>query len=66
MEIEKLKEHIENYKKKAYLHIYYLKWTMIFFTIVSKEIFNQNIYIITFIVLFNIAFIKNMIDNLNF
>ena len=58
-----------NFVNKANLHLYYLKLIMIVTILFLYEIkFYNNIQIIitTFIVLFNIAFTQNMINNLKY
>ena len=54
---------------KANLHLYYLKIIMLFIIFFLYEIkFYNNIQIIitSFIILFNIAFTQNMINNLKY
>jgi hypothetical protein len=54
---------------KANLHVYYLKLIMIFIIFVLYETkFYNNIQtcVTSFIILFNIAFVQNMINNLKY
>ena len=58
-----------NFVNKANLHLYYLKIIMIVTILFLYEIKfynNIQIFITTFIVLFNIAFTQNMINNLKY
>jgi hypothetical protein len=57
----------KNFKKKAFKHIYYLKLIMFIFTAILYEfkIFSKvQLAILVFIILFNLAFIQNMLCNL--
>jgi len=55
-----------NFKKKAQQHIYYLQMIMFVFMVILYEFkfVNQSqALIIIFIILFNIAFTQNMLNN---
>lgn len=57
----------KDFKNKATKHIYYLKITMFISTALLYElkVFSQlQLVILVFIILFNLAFIQNMLSNL--
>ena len=57
---------LSNFKKKAQKHIYYLQMIMCAFMVILYEFkfVNQSqALIIIFIILFNIAFTQNMLNN---
>jgi hypothetical protein len=57
----------KNFKNKANKHIYYLKIIMFIFTAIlyEFEVFSKvQLAILVFIILFNLAFIQNMLCNL--
>ena len=57
----------KNFKNKAFKHIYYLKIIMFIFTCILYEfkVFDKlQLTILIFIILFNLAFTQNMLNNL--
>ena len=62
------KNDLKKFVKKAFQHILYLKMIMFVLFLVMLE-YNfyteQQLFWVTFVVLFNIAFIQNMVNNLN-
>ena len=62
------KNDLKKFVKKAFQHIFYLKMIMFVLFLVMLE-YNfyteQQLFWVTFVVLFNIAFIQNMVNNLS-
>jgi hypothetical protein len=62
------KNDLKKFLKKAFQHIFYLKIIMflIFIILVDYKLYSeQQLFGVIFIILFNIAFVQNMMNNLS-
>jgi hypothetical protein len=65
--IENFKNEMRIFKKKAQIHIKYLKFLMFIIVIILNELkifTNYQILYLSFIIIFNIAFSQNLINNI--
>ena len=60
------KKNLKNFKTKAQTHINYLKILMFILVVILNEMqtfTNQQLFYISFIIIFNIAFTQNLLNN---
>lgn len=65
--MENLKNEMRIFKKKAQTHIKYLKFLMFIIVIILNELkifTNYQILYLSFIIIFNIAFSQNLLNNI--
>ena len=66
-EIDNFKADLKNFKKNAQKHVHYLKILMFIIIIILSELkifTNYQIIYISFIIIFNIAFSQNLLNNI--